>query len=179
MTKYFDECKRAMEWLGEKQDTYFIGQSVGCPGTALFNTVKDIDPAKRLELPVIEETQAGMTLGMALNGSFVVSIFPRWNFLCCATNQLVNHLDKIGPMSNGEFKPRFVIRTAVGSERPLDPQHQHKSDFTEAYKLLLENIEVIKITEPEQIFEAYKKAYERQDNKNTLIVEVADFYNEK
>ena len=177
--KYFDEIKKANEWLATKPETFFMGQSVGCPGTALFNTVKDIDPLKRLELPVFEEQQAGMTLGMALNGTFVVSIFPRWNFLICAANQLVNHLDKIGPMSNGDFQPRFLIRTAVGSRRPLDPQHQHKSDFTEGFRLLLDNIEVIRLENPEDVMPAYEKAYNRTDGKNTIIVEIADYYNEK
>ena len=120
-----------------------------------------------------------MTLGMSLNGTFVVSIFPRWNFLICGANQLVNHLDKIGPMSNGEFKPRFLIRTAVGSSRPLDPQHQHKSDFTEGFRLLLDNIEIIRLEEPEDVMPAYEKAYNRTDGKNTIIVEIADYYNEK
>lgn len=167
-----------MEWLAEKENTFFMGQSVEIPGTALFNTVKDIDLARRLELPVFEEQQMGMTLGMSLNGTCPISIFPRWNFLCCATNQLLNHLDKIKEMSDGSFSPKFILRTAIGSRRPLDPQHQHKSDFTEGFKLLLDNIEVIKLEEPEQIFEAYKKAYEDKE-KNYLIVEVADYYNEK
>ena len=42
--KYFDELKKSMEWLGEKKSTYFIGQAVEVPGTAMFNTLKDLDP---------------------------------------------------------------------------------------------------------------------------------------
>lgn len=176
---YYSEATRAMTMLGEKHDSIFMGQAVGEKGTALYGTLKDVPMSKRLELPVFEETQTGMTLGAALNGSFVVSIYPRFNFLICGANQLVNHLDKIGPMSKGEFKPRFVIRVGVGSERPLDPQHQHKSNWSEAFKHLLENIEVIECTEADQIFPAYEKAYTRTDGKNTLVVEIADFYNEK
>ena len=67
--KYFDELKRSMEWLGEKKSTYFIGQAVEVPGTAMFNTLKDIDPKKRLELPVFEDTQMGMSIGMALTAA--------------------------------------------------------------------------------------------------------------
>ena len=33
--KYFDELKRSMEWLGEQNDTLFLGQAVEYPGTAI------------------------------------------------------------------------------------------------------------------------------------------------
>ena len=36
--KYFDELKRSMEWLAQQPNTIFIGQAVGCPGTAMFAT---------------------------------------------------------------------------------------------------------------------------------------------
>ena len=68
-----------MSWLGEKKDTYFIGQSVSVPGTAIYNTLKQLPEEKRLELPVFEDTQMGMSLGMAMVGTRVISIFPRWN----------------------------------------------------------------------------------------------------
>jgi pyruvate/2-oxoglutarate/acetoin dehydrogenase E1 component len=102
--KYFDELKRAMEWLGAKQDTFFLGQAVKAEGTAMYNTLKDIDPDKRLELPVAESMQLGMTTGLALNGFIPVSIYPRWNFLLCAISDIVNHLDKYSLISDG-----FVI----------------------------------------------------------------------
>jgi hypothetical protein len=41
------------------------------------------------------------------------------------------------------------------------------------------NIEVVRLDEPEQIFESYQKAYEREDNKSTILVEWGDYYNEK
>jgi hypothetical protein len=40
-------------------------------------------------------------------------------------------------------------------------------------------MEVIRLEEPEQIFEAYYKAYNRDDGKSTIIVEYGDYYNEK
>ena len=92
MKKYFDELISTMNWLSENENTIFIGQAVEYPGTAMFNTLKDINPQKRIELPVFEDTQMGMSLGLALKGYKVISIYPRWNFLLCATNQLVNHV---------------------------------------------------------------------------------------
>ena len=90
MRKYFDELKRSMDYLGSKHDTIFMGQAVEYAGTAMTNTLRDIDRGKLLEIPVNEDMQMGMANGLALNGYVPVSIFPRWNFLLLATNQIVN-----------------------------------------------------------------------------------------
>ena len=177
--KYFDELKKSMEWLGEKESTFFVGQAVEVPGTAMFNTLKDVPKKKRLELPVFEDTQMGMSIGMALTGKKIISIFPRWNFLLCATNQLVNHLDKLPLISEGEVNPSLIIRTSVGSQRPLFPGHQHIGNMSDGFKKILNTVEIIELNEPNQIFKSYKKAYDRKDGKSTLIVEFGDYYNEK
>lgn len=173
--KYFDELKRAMTWLGNKSETLFIGQAVEYPGTGMFNTLTEVPSGKLLELPVIEETQMGMSIGLSLTGYLPISIYPRWNFLLLATNQLVNHLDKI-PIYSG-YNPKVIIRTAIGSERPLHPQAQHVGDFTEAFRLMFKTVNIVRLDEPEQIFDEYCKAYESKHS--TLLVEWGDFYNEK
>ena len=177
--KYFEELKRSMNYLAENKKTIFIGQAVEVPGTAMSNTLKDINPRKLLELPVAEEMQMGITTGLALNGNIPVSIFPRWNFLLLAINQLINHLDKINIMSNNGFKTKAIIRTGIGSQRPLHPQHQHIGDFTEEVRKMCTTIEVIKLNEPEDIFPSYTKAINRKDGRSTLLVEFSDYYNEK
>ena len=78
--KYFDELKRAMDWLGRKEDTIFLGQAVRYPGTGMTNTLEDVEDSKLIEMPVNEDMQMGMTTGMAINGTVPVSLFPRWNF---------------------------------------------------------------------------------------------------
>ena len=177
--KYFDELKKAMNFLSENHSTIFIGQAVAVPGTAMRNTLTDIPVDKLIELPVAEEMQMGMTTGMALTGLIPVSIFPRWNFLLYAINQLVNHLDKVSVMSNDGYKTKVIIRTSIGSERPLHPQYQHVGDFTDAVKKMCTNIEIIKLNEVKDIFPSYKKALEREDGKSTIVVEYGDYYNEK
>jgi pyruvate/2-oxoglutarate/acetoin dehydrogenase E1 component len=175
--KYFDELKRSMEFLGSDDRTVFLGQAVAMPGTAMSNTLKDISKEKLIELPVAEEMQMGMSLGMALNGYIPISVYPRWNFLLCAVSQLVNHIDKLSYMS--DYEAKVIIRTGIGSERPLHPQHQHIGDFTDAFRLMCKTIEVIRLDEPDQIFPAYEKALLRDDNRSTILVEWGDFYNEK
>ena len=175
--KYADELKRAMTWLGTKEDTLFMGQTVGYPGTAMTNTLSDVDSSKLMEMPVNEDMQLGISFGMSLNGRVPVSIFPRWNFLLLASNQLVNHIDKLNEMS--DYKSKMIIRTSIGSQRPLHPQCQHVDDFTEGFKKMCKNVDIIRLDEPEQIFDAFVKAYERTDNKITLLVEWGDYYGEK
>ena len=177
--RYFDELKRAMNWLAEQDNTLFVGQAVAVPGTAMFNTLKEVPEHQRIELPVFEDTQMGMSLGMTFAGKRVISVFPRWNFLLCATNQLVNHVDKYKLMSEGEGTPSLIIRTSVGSERPLFPGHQHIGNYSEAFRTMLKNVDVVELKEPEQIFDGYKNAYERKDGRSTLLVEFGDYYNEK
>ena len=176
---YFDELKKAMNWLSAYKDVIFVGQAVSVPGTAMYNTLKDTPESSRIELPVFEDTQMGMSLGLSFTGLRVVSVFPRWNFLICAANQLINHVDKYKLMSDGSIAPSLIIRTSVGSQRPLFPGHQHIADFSGPFKLMLENTDVHLLEEPDQIFPAYKHAYERTDGRSTILVEIGDYYNEK
>jgi pyruvate/2-oxoglutarate/acetoin dehydrogenase E1 component len=177
--KYFDELKRSMEFLAADPRTVFLGQAVAMPGTAMSNTLKGIDPKRLIELPVAEEMQMGMTTGLALAGAVPVSLFPRWNFLLCAMSQLVNHLDKLQAMSNGGYRAKAIVRTGIGSERPLHPQQQHVGDYTEALRSMCTTIEIIRLDEPEDIFPAYERALLRDDGRSTLIVEYGDYYGEK
>ena len=177
--KYFDELKKSMNYLSANRSTIFIGQAVEVPGTAMSNTLNDINPKKLLELPVAEELQMGMTLGLAISGQIPISIYPRWNFLLVGLNQLINHLDKINIMSNNGYKVKAIIRTSVGSQRPLHPQHQHIGDFTNQVRKMCSTIDVIKLSETKDIFKSYKKALNRKDGKCTLLVEYGDYYNEK
>ena len=176
---YFDELQASMNWLGNQPDTIFVGQAVSVPGTAMFNTLKEVPESRRLELPVFEDTQMGLSLGMALTGKRVISVFPRWNFLLCATNQLVNHVDKYPLISDGLIAPSLIIRTSVGSERPMFPGYQHIGNYSEAFRQMLSYVEVIELYEPNQVQESYRYAYSRTDGKSTLLVEFGDFYNEK
>ncbi len=168
-----------MEYLARDPRIIFLGQAVAYPGTAMTNSLKNIPGDKLLELPVTEEMQMGMSTGLALAGHVPVCIYPRWNFLLLATNQIVNHLDKLPIISNGGYQPKVIIRTGIGSEHPLHPQHQHVGDFTDAFRLMCKTIEVIRLDEPEQIFPAYQKALEREDGRSTIVVEYGDYHNEK
>ena len=63
-----------MHFLASKKNTIFIGQAVEVPGTAMSNTLKGISKNKLLELPVAEEMQMGVTLGLSMDGNIPISI---------------------------------------------------------------------------------------------------------
>ena len=177
--KYFDELTKSMELLDKSRKTLFIGQAVEVPGTAMSNTLVNVKKNKKIELPVAEEMQMGITIGMLMSGYIPVSIYPRWNFLLLAINQLVNHLDKLSLMTNNKYRSKAIIRTSIGSQRPLHPQYQHIGDFTSQIKKMCKNINVVKLSNPNQIFKEYKKALNRKDGVSTILVEYGDYYNEK
>ncbi len=174
---YKEEVGKAMRMLGEHEKTIFLGQTVEYSGSAMFGSLKDVSLEKKIELPIIEDTQMGMSIGLSLGRFIPISIFPRMDFLICAMNQLVNHLDKTQEMSHGEFAPKVIIRTMVGGTKPLYPGVQHCSDYTEVLRILFKNIDVIKLEKPEEIVPSYKRALE--SNRSTLLIEIADLYNEE
>ena len=121
--KYFDELKRSMDWLNEQPNTLFLGQAVEYAGTGMTNTLKDVDRNKMLEMPVNEDMQMGLSLGMALNGTVPISLYPRWNFLLLAANQLINHLDKA-------IKKKNLYKTSpISISRSIDTMKVIQSAF--------------------------------------------------
>ena len=173
-----DELTRSMEYLGKFDNTIFIGQSVEVAGTAMRNTLLNIDDSKLVEMPVDEDFQMGLATGMALTGLIPISIFPRWNFLLLATNQIVNHLDKLKEITQNKNPGKVIIRTGIGSVIPLHPGPQHTGDFTEAFKLMCPNLNIVRLDKTSIIFDEYQKAYERSDGISSLLIEWSDKYND-
>ena len=78
--KYFEELKRSMEFIASKKESIFLGQAVSVAGTAMRNTLININKNKLLELPVAEEMQMGMAIGLSMEKYIPICIYPRWNF---------------------------------------------------------------------------------------------------
>jgi len=173
---YLDELVKSMKFLSKNNKTIFLGQSVAYSGSIMSKSLESIPISKRIELPLIEDAQMGMSIGLALEGFIPVSIYPRIDFLIIAANQLINHLDKIEEMSCGQYSPKVVIRTALGSTRPLYPGIQHCSDYTNGLKAMLKNVNVVSLTKSDQILPAYMKALDTENHKSTILIEKADLY---
>jgi len=92
---------------------------------------------------------------------------------------MVNHLDKIQQMSNKQFQPKIIIRTSIGSKKPLDGGPQHTQDYTKIFKSILSEIEVIMLSNPKNIYKTYKNCIKKENKKSYLIIEHGDFYNDR
>ena len=170
--EYLEETKKAMNALAKEEDIIFIGQTVIYDGSPMYRSLIEVPIEKKIELPVAEDMQMGISIGLSLEGFIPISIFPRIDFLLCATNQLINHLDKIELMSNGQFKPGIIIRTQIGNKKPLNPGPQHCGNYYQGLKKLCKNIKVIKLYKAENIVKTYITALEdARLGQSTLIIE--------
>ncbi len=165
---------QAMMMLAKHPKTLFIGQGVAYDGVSMFRDLDGVPMDQRIEFPVAEELQMGASIGLAMQGFLPISIFPRMDFLLRAMDALVNHLDKIPVMSMGQWVPKVIIRTRVGSKSPLDAGPQHTQNHTVAMQLMLKNIWVVEITKREEIRCVYEQALRRQNS--TLVVESLPCY---
>ena len=145
----------------------FIGQSVCYDGSRIFTTLDGVPMEKRREHPVIEDHQLGYCIGLAMKGFVPICIYPRIDFMLLATNQLVNHLDKIPALWG--IKPKVIVRTTVGRKHPLDAGPQHTNNHTEAFRTMLTTVKVRELREAEEVEEVYREAL-LSDN-SWLIVE--------
>ena len=170
---YNQKLKEAMNWLATKSDTVFLGQAVCYAGTGCYESLTEVPDNKKMEFPVAENLQLGVSTGLAINGFVPVSVVPRWNFLLCATDQIVNHLDKMHSLSDGHCNPKVIIRVAVGSEQPVDPQDQHKGNFSESFRLMCKNIDIVECHTPDSILKNYEYAY--NNTRSTIVVEFPDY----
>ena len=173
-TPYKDALTNSMTFLGQQNDTIFIGQQILWHGNPMSTTLGNVLKDKMIEVPVMEESQMGMSLGLAMAGSFVITFYPRWDFIICATNQLVNHVDKLNIMSRGTWDSNMIIRLGKGSDKPLDPGHQHRGNYLEEFKTLCPHIHFHNLKGWENIEETYKNAY--VNGGVNIIVEYPELY---
>ena len=160
-----------MTKLASNPKVIFLGQQVGAEN--FYGTLTGVPAEKRLEMPVAEELQMGMSIGMSLEGYIPVSIYQRMDFLPRAMDQLVNHLDLIKKVSEGKFNPKVIIRTTIGVSGPLDIGLQHKKDLVDGMRAMV-HFPVIRVKTVEEIQSAYKLATECEGP--IMIVEEQDLY---
>ena len=67
-------------------------------------------------------------------------------------------MDKLEAMSDGEYRPNIIIRVGKGSDKPLDPGHQHKADYSKEFNSMLQHIPVIQLDSHNKIIPAYENA---------------------
>jgi len=159
-----------MQTLDNQPHTIFLGQQVGSED--FYRTLGRVSPARRIEMPVAEEMQMGISIGLAEMGFLPVCIYQRMDFLLRAADQIVNHLDKWRDLTGND--PHIIIRTTVGTTKPLDVGVQHSSDYITAFKHLV-RFKVLELKDKNDIDAAYKEAI--YCHRPIMIVERQELYN--
>ena len=157
---YKDHLTLATSSLVNEFDFFIIGQGTRDGGHGMSATIDDKLYKNCIELPVFEETQTGIALGMGLSGINVISIYPRFDFFISGLSQLINHSDKLQSMSSGQFKPNIIFRVGVGAKIPLDAGPQHTNNYTKQLKEMLTSIKVHELkknSNPSKVFEIIKR----------------------
>ncbi|KKM57903.1 hypothetical protein LCGC14_1550190 [marine sediment metagenome] len=173
-SKYHQAIKEEMEEFAKDSKVMFIGQQV--KSEDFYNTLKDVSVSKRTEMPVAEELQMGLSIGLALEGFLPISIYQRMDFLPRACDQLVNHLDLIPFLSRGKFHPKIIIRSTIGTNKPFDVGLQHNKDLIEGFKALLKTIPIYDVKTEEDVKIAYNIA--RTQDTSIIIIERQELYYE-
>lgn len=177
MTPYKQALCDAMRELAQDPAVCFLGYGVK-HGMAM-GTLKGIAPEQLIETPVAENLMVGMAMGMAMAGRRPVVYFERFDFILNALDALVNHLDKCGQISKGEFTPAVIIRVTLGNVRKgLRTGMTHTQDYTEVMRKLV-SFPVLKLEHAQEIQSAYRCALQDVQKaggfaRSTMLVERKD-----
>jgi len=178
---YLEHIQKGRDLLASDPNYIIVGQAMAFKGHAISRQVDKYPKHKLLEFPVAEEFQAGFCIGLAIEGYMPISCYPRCNFAILAANQIVNHLDKWELMTGQKLK--VIIKMVVGSESPMDPGHQHKANYANAFDSMCDNIRVFDLTtenyhisegEYDLVEEVYVKAHESDES--CIIIEDGNLY---
>ena len=171
---YIGEIKKSMLLVSKHRNSLFLGQSVKVPGNLLYDSLSKISNSKKIELPIFEDTQMGISIGLSLNGFIPVTCYPRFDFFILSLNQTINHLDKIKDISSNEFNPFVIVRVLVGSKKPMDAGLQHTQNYFQELKSMCKNIKVVNLNNKKKIFKSYKECLKKK--KSTIFVEYSELY---
>jgi pyruvate dehydrogenase E1 component beta subunit len=170
---YKSALSEANTLLGQNIKIRFIGYGLH-KGRAL-GTLKEVALDQIIEMPVAENLMAGMAIGLSLKGYYPVLFIERMDFVLNALDAIVNHLDKIDLLSNGEFKPACIIRCVVGNQnKPLYTGATHIQDFSEALSKMV-SFPILKLNDASKIEKAYELAANNLEHGiSTILVEYKD-----
>ena len=168
---YKESLNQAMNYIAEYPKAVFIGYNVKVGRAG--GTLDGVAESQLIETPVAENLMVGMGIGMSLNGYLPVVYFERFDFIMDAMDATVNHLDKIELISDGEFKPKVIIRCVIGNtKKPLYTGPTHTQDFS--WMLSGMSFPVFKCKTSEEVLDVYQSAV--ASKKSSIIVEYKDLY---
>lgn len=173
---YKGELTKAMDELARDPLVRFVGYGVKI-GRAM-GTLKNVPDHQLIEMPVAENLLVSFAIGLSLKGLKPVVFIERFDFILNALDAIVNHLDKMHSISEGEFKPAVILRIVVGNrQKPLFTGETHTQDFSSALKSLV-SFPVIGLHDAALICSVYRSAHNRIKmgtyGRSTALVEYKD-----
>lgn len=172
---YKDALTKAMDDLAKDPLVRFVGYGVR-RGRAM-GTLKNVPDRMIVETSLAENLMTGLAIGMSLKGLRPVVFFERFDFVTNAMDALVNHLDKMGRLSNGEFMPAIIVRVVVGNRtKPLFTGLPHTQNLTKAMEHLV-NFPVQDLPDTLSVQPAYECAHAMLTGErpiSTMLVEYKD-----
>lgn len=179
MSTYRDELVKAMNKLAEDPKVVFCGYNVCPTGGSAGGSLSQVPEAQRQEFPLAENLLMGASIGLSLDGFIPMAWIERADFLYCCMDALVNHINFLSTLSQGQHNPGVIIRVCIGnSKAPLFTGPTHTQDPYEAM-LKLVQFQVLKIQKIGNIETFYRWALESaKKGKSTMIIEEKDRYNE-
>jgi acetoin:2,6-dichlorophenolindophenol oxidoreductase subunit beta len=110
----------------DNSDLIVIGEGVPDP-KSIFLTTKGLQEKygsnRVFDMPLSENGMTGVCIGAALNGTSVLMIHQRIDFVMLAMDQIINNAAKWHYMFNGQSSVPIVIRMIVGRGWGQGPQH--------------------------------------------------------
>ena len=168
--KFGDAIKQSMNTIS-KNNGIHIGYCVKF-GNAL-GALTDVPDDQKIETPVAENLMTGLAIGMSFEGFRPVIYFERHDFMLCAADAIVNHVNHIERISHGEFKCPVIIRSCVTDAGPFYAGPTHSQDFTEAFKRMV-SFPVYVPQNGGEVLYAYSRALASQ--RPSMIVEYKSKY---
>lgn len=126
--QYMDAVKQSMERLA-LDGAIFIGYNVR--HASAYGSLKDVPEDQCLETPLAENLMLGLAMGMSLEGFRSVVFFERHEFLCNALDAIVNTLDAIETISDGEYRMPVIIKAVAGSVKPFYAGYTHTHNYAD------------------------------------------------
>jgi pyruvate dehydrogenase E1 component alpha subunit len=152
---YLEAIRKENERLARDTDTVFIGYNVR-HGSA-YGTLKNVPDDQKIETPLAENLMVGLAMGMSLEGFRPVLFFERHEFVMNAMDALVNTLDVIKIISDGQFEMPVLVRAVAGSVKPFYAGLTHTQNLTGVFRKAF-SFPVYEPVTSGQVCEAYRMA---------------------
>lgn len=172
---YKDHIITAMNECAANPRTVFVGYNVAIG--RFGGTLNNVPESQLQEMPLAENLMVGAAIGLSLEGLIPIVAFERMDFLTCAMDAIVNHMDKLAQISDGQHKPGVILRVVVGNKNvPLFSGSTHTQNLSEGMRNMV-GFPVKELRWKTEIAPAYEEAMRSAEHGfSTMLVEFKDLH---